>query len=339
MRKPLFIVTVDTESDDCWERPESISLQNIRAIPRFQELCEKYGVVPTYLVTYECATRDEAISVLKPILDSEKCEIGHHLHAWTTPPFERESNGVDLAWLHAYQLELPESLFEEKSYVLKETIGKTFCFSPKSHRAGRWGIDQRGIDWLIENDFTVDTSVVPLTSYAKSIGKFGGGPNFSRTKRTPFYIPSTQNEGKSLLEIPVTVDIPRDVICKYSASWMTKGFPATAFFQRILKRFKGGWSLRPRPEYPDNTLTNMASRAINDGLPILNLMLHSSELALGCSPFTKNEGDLERVWNHIEHLFKYVHSKGIKGITSCKAAEYLEAYKLRTINPFRLCNC
>ena len=62
---PIFVVTIDTESDDAWENPEKISLNNIKEIPRFQELCEKYNIFPTYLLCYECAAREESISIFK----------------------------------------------------------------------------------------------------------------------------------------------------------------------------------------------------------------------------------------------------------------------------------
>ncbi len=87
---PTFVVTVDTESDDAWEKPEIISLENLKEIPRFQELCEKYDVIPTYLLAYEFAARDEAISVLKPILDQRRCEIGHHFTHGQPHPFKKK---------------------------------------------------------------------------------------------------------------------------------------------------------------------------------------------------------------------------------------------------------
>ncbi|OGU32223.1 MAG: hypothetical protein A2057_04735 [Ignavibacteria bacterium GWA2_35_9] len=101
---PIFIVTVDTEFDDAWTKPETIKLDNVKEIPRSQVLCQKYNIIPTYLLTYECAVREEAVSVLKPISEAEKCEIGHHLHAWSTPPFQKENirRDIDLDWLHAY---------------------------------------------------------------------------------------------------------------------------------------------------------------------------------------------------------------------------------------------
>ena len=45
--KPIFI-TVDTEGDALWSnsKAEDIQTENVLWIPRFQELCEKYGFVP-----------------------------------------------------------------------------------------------------------------------------------------------------------------------------------------------------------------------------------------------------------------------------------------------------
>jgi len=309
LRTPIFVVTIDTESDDCWEKAEKIGLENLHEIPRFQELCDEYDIVPTYLVTYECATRDEAVSVLKPILDRGKCEIGHHLHSWTTPPFQKEGlQGVDTSWLHAYQSELPDSLFEEKSHALKKEIEHSYGISPKSHRAGRWGIDQRGINWLIKNGFTVDTSVVPLTSYANSagIGGTGGGAEFYRAKRQPFYWSSTETKGATLLEIPVTIDVPDNLSCRMCSGWLSKGFFAAGFVDRLLRRLGGGWALRPKPWYPEGTLPDIIARGIKQKAAVFNFMLHSSELSLGTSPSSRNEDDQGRVWRHIEEVFRYV---------------------------------
>src|SRR3989304_4764396 len=185
---PVFIVTVDTESDDAWEKPEIISLENLKEIPRFQDMCEKYDIIPTYLLSYECATREEAVSILKPISDSQKCEIGHHLHSWSTPPFQRKNNNgdVDLEWIHAYQSELPDSLFEEKAENLKSVIKQNYGIYPTSHRAGRFGIDQRSIDWLIKNKFEADTSVVPLKDYTLHKGKINWGPSFHNKPVMPY---------------------------------------------------------------------------------------------------------------------------------------------------------
>ena len=55
MRRPVLILTVDTEGDNIWACPESVTTENARYMPRFQNLCEDYGYKPTYLVNYEMA--------------------------------------------------------------------------------------------------------------------------------------------------------------------------------------------------------------------------------------------------------------------------------------------
>jgi len=60
-----FVVTVDTESDDAWLNPDKIKLDNFEEIPRFQNLCEKYNIIPTYLLTYEYAVYKPAVEFFK----------------------------------------------------------------------------------------------------------------------------------------------------------------------------------------------------------------------------------------------------------------------------------
>ena len=50
-----FIISIDTESDNAWEKSNEIKMDNFLELPRFQKLCESYGFKPTYLVNYEMA--------------------------------------------------------------------------------------------------------------------------------------------------------------------------------------------------------------------------------------------------------------------------------------------
>ncbi len=325
--QPLFVVTVDTEADKSWARPNKIELNNLNEIPRFQALCRNYGIIPTYLVTYECATRDEAISVLKPISDAGQCEIGHHLHCWTTPPFEKEGPaGMDAAWLWAYQSELPDSLFREKAECLRTEIEKTYGKSPTSHRAGRWGIDQRTIDWLTENGFVVESSVTPLTSWSKNLGKTTGGPSFYSSPREPHFWcakPVANSDAPCLIEIPVTVDVPDNSLSRLCAKYMQRELPGTTLVDRIFRKIGGGRPLRPNPRYPEGILSDIADRAIGNGAPVLNLMIHSSELLEDCSPFSTTNDDCAQVWKRLNHVFDHVQRIGIPSVTLSRAAMLL----------------
>ncbi len=50
-----LIVTVDTEADYQWRRAKDVTTENILYLRPFQELCARFGVRPTYLVTSEIA--------------------------------------------------------------------------------------------------------------------------------------------------------------------------------------------------------------------------------------------------------------------------------------------
>lgn len=51
-------------------------------------------------------------------------------------------------------------------------------------------------------------------------------------------------------------------------------------------------------------------------------MLHSSELTLGTSPYTKNKENLEMVKKKIEFALKAAKEYGVKGIALSKTADY-----------------
>ena len=86
-----FIITVDTEADNQWTRPSRETVDNIFFLFRFNELCKRFNLLPTYLITYEVACNTKAVSLLKSF-QIEGAEIGAHLHPWTTPPFILDQN-------------------------------------------------------------------------------------------------------------------------------------------------------------------------------------------------------------------------------------------------------
>jgi len=308
-----FVVTVDTEADDAWSRPDTISVENLKQLPRFQDLCDKFGIVPTYLLTYECANRDESLSILKPLAESRCCEIGHHLHVWTCPPYQSTSgDGIDRDWIHAHQFLLPDSLFVEKAEWLRQEIATNFGCSPTSHRAGRWGIDQRTVDWLASTAFIVDTSLRPTMRLPKFLGIHASTEY--RPSRNPYVWhgrPNGNGECESVIEIPATVDVPDGLIARSCRQWLSEGRPFDATVTHIYRKVGGLRMLRPDPNYSPGVLPQMMENAIRQGVTVINLMLHSSELALNCSPFSKSRGSLDRVWAHLAEVFESVRCRNI----------------------------
>ena len=317
LNPPIFIVTIDTESDDAWRNPAIIKLDNIKEIPRFQELCEKYEIMPTYLLTYECCAREEAVSVFKPLIDKGMCEIGHHLHIWTTPPFQKsnKSEDIDMEWIHGYQYELPDSLFEEKADSLKEKIEQSYGIKPISHRAGRFGIDQRTIDWLIKDNFIVDTSIYPLMDFSKHRGKGKEGPHFSDKHLLPYVWKNTRQD--FIIEIPVSVYYAFDFL-------KTSFFRDNEIGKKICRRLGAGRLLSLNTAYSINFNRKFIEYEINNKKPIINLMLHSSELALHCSPFTDTNENYKKVWLILENTFKTIREYNLKSLTLSKSSEFIK---------------
>lgn len=68
MHKPAFLITIDTEGDNLWQKHDSITTENARYLPRFQQLCEKYGFKPVYLTNYEMAIDPVYIEFAKDVI-------------------------------------------------------------------------------------------------------------------------------------------------------------------------------------------------------------------------------------------------------------------------------
>lgn len=333
----LFAITVDTEADDAWQARDTIGMRNLSAIPRFQALCEEFEIFPTYLLAYECTVRQEALAVLKPIAEKQRCEIGLHLHGWTTPPFERESpEGLDAAWMQAYQYELPTKLFHEKAACLLESIEAAYGVRPTAHRAGRWGIDQRSVDWLIDNKFLIDTSVVPLSDMSIKMGKHMGGPSFLAARHSPYYWPHSQagiDLSRSLLEVPVSVYAPRSLVLAGMAGYLRNKMPGERMVGRLYRRLiGGGGQLRPHPKYASNTLLKIIQSQLSGHPAIINMMIHSSELMLGQSPFSRTPEDSETLWEKLRWTFGVIRDLGIKSAGISAATTHLEKVKIKHEN-------
>ncbi len=72
MHNPAFLITIDTEGDNLWQKHDSITTENARYLPRFQQLCEKYGFKPVYLTNYEMAIDPFYIEFARDVIAPRK---------------------------------------------------------------------------------------------------------------------------------------------------------------------------------------------------------------------------------------------------------------------------
>ncbi len=326
-----FVVSIDTEAN-AWDQIEHNSIENVHHLPRVQDVFDRHGIRPTYLVTYEMATREEAVNVLAPIHESGRCEIGHHLHVWSTPPFEKaNAQGVDVAWLHGFQTELSDELFVAKADNLRMAIKDAYGRFPTSHRAGRWAIDLRTLGWLHGAGFAVDSSMTPGISYAAFRGaRTVYGIDTSRVPARPFvqdlrapFRPGA-SAGEGIVEVPLTAkQLPQqgvgrlvDALLPDGTAWARVG---RRLASRVLPTPLRSIPCRPVPSFRETDLLRLAEAALAE-TGVVHLMFHSSEAMLGGSPYTRTAETHRRTMSHIERLCVWAESEGLDRLTLTELA-------------------
>ncbi len=312
---PAVLVGVDTEADDQWSAAgrRLLSVRNAERLPALQALFDERGVRPTYLVTHEMATREESARVLQDLAAAGRCEIGTHLHPWSSPPYRPEDQ--DGRYPHQLPTELLRRQLTELTGVIECSLGRR----PTSYRAGRHGFDERSLLILEDLGYTVDTSVDPLFNERRK-----GGPTFAGAPLRP-YRPDYRDVRKpgaaKILEIPVTAattpPLPKALERLYTS---LPPIPYRGAFKRL-----GVRAVWLRPSYtalPD--MLTFATRLAEERVPCFNILFHSSELLPGGSPYTPDQASVDRFLDHLRRVLD--HLTGRLGAVGRTYAEFAAAW-------------
>ena len=319
-----FILSIDTEGDNQWDFGRELTVENIKYVPRFQDLCEKYLIKPAYLVTSEVCEDNFAKELFKDYLSKNKVEIGAHLHVWTTPPFQDKTGYRFNDPNHAFANEIPVDFLSEKIKKLTNQVQNSFGIQPLSFRSGRYGFNEDLARILTDNHYIIDSSVTPYVNWSGYHGFSGssGGPDF--IKKSPFPYEYTFPNG-SLLELPVTI-LPTHRLLNRNLSIARYYFRNVddSIFLRVFRKFlfknQPLW-LRPLPEMDITLLNELLNEAINIKLPYIVMMFHSSELMPGCSIYRKDNESIEKLYDLLEGFFVLLHDKNIDSVTLTEAAK------------------
>ncbi len=314
------IITVDVEADGAWTRSEKVTVENLRALPRFQSLCDRFGMKPTYLCTYEVVRADD-FAPLAAWQKADRCEVGSHLHPWTTPPFNRKDAAqIDTSEYPGYPSELSPERFREKMKVLGDAIASRTGRAPTSYRAGRWGFSKEQIGVLLELGYVVDCSVTPLVDRSGHKGLRDGGPDFRMAPVAPYWLSEEDvcSPGRSrLLEVPVTILQTNDVLrTSGTARWAWSklhGSRGAGLLNRAMS-LDPLW-LRPYRHMNARKLRRVYRTARKLELPVVEMMFHSSELYPGASPSFPDQASIERVYGMIEATLETMRAEGCRGVT------------------------
>ena len=316
------IITIDTEGDNQWDLSAARATENLRFIPRFQALCDQYGFSPTYLCTYDVVESPAFDEVLLPLHRGARAEIGAHLHPWTTPPSSESDRGERG---FAYPSELPVDVFTAKLERLTERLAGKLGERPTSYRAGRWGFSAEHIGPLLRLGYRVDCSVTPLQHWTDA-GARGSGQDFTDAPVHPYVLDAKDvtREGTSgLLEVPVTILHVNGLMRQVPALRIAYRRYRRTLPARVLNRAfdtAPRW-FRPFADMTAARLIEVYETARRLGLPVVEMMFHSSELMPGGSPHNPTAADVDRLYARLEPVFAHLTRERVQGSTLTAFAE------------------
>ncbi len=317
-----LIVSVDTEEEGLWGgqyKVENNTTENLRGLPRFQQVCEQLGVPPTYLIDAPVLSNLVAVDQLRLWQDENRCEVGAHCHAWCNPPL---TNTV-VNSKESYLCNHPAEVQRQKLEWLTEGIAKAMGKRPTSYRAGRYGFDHVSAEILDDLGYVVDSSVLPMHDYRSR-----GGPNFLMSDRQP-HPWFSEESGRKLWEIPVTAGFVAGNYNRRRELWINlRKKPWTSFrLAGIADRLGLTRRVKLTPEGTQiSDIVRLIDRCHAEGLSTLVLMLHSSSLAVGYSPYARDAAQLEHLYKRIRESIQYaIERYGYRPVTLTQAAIHLSA--------------
>lgn len=299
--RPAFLITIDTEGDNLWSRPHEITTENSRFLPRFQSLCEKHGLRPTWLTNWEMAECPTFCEFAGDVLHRGTGEIGMHLHAWNNPPL-LPLTGDDFQTL-PYLTHYSETAMRQKVRAITDRLEETFDIKMLSHRAGRWGFNETYARILVEHGYQVDCSVSPHVRWIH--GTLPGELDYRGFPEREYFLDldniSQAAPGSPLLELPMTVLRKQYVVVgKMARSVLSQHSLGRRIAARLLPDVE--W-LRPDGRTHGGSVATL-KRALADGRPYVEFMLHSSEFMPGGSPRFPTERHIEQLYDELEQLFE-----------------------------------
>lgn len=313
----IVTITIDTEEDNWGSYAATgATTENIGHLLELQELFERYGARPTYLVNLSPLLSRSSVEVLGALAERGGVEIGAHCHPWNTPPYPTGSGGKSM------MCDLSRDANRAKLRTVSQRLQAELGVAPRSFRAGRWGFGPTVAAALVDEGYEIDCSVSPLIDWSSI-----GGPDFSAAPRLPYrFEPATPLQPVSrgsMLELPTTVGFLRGGMRRSQdvRRWLEASTLARYKIVGLLDR--SGLIARRwlSPEVSTGReMIQLGKRAHSRGEPYLSLTFHSCALLPGATPFVRDGRDRARFIAVIERFLRYCRDTGFAFRTLNEAA-------------------
>jgi len=323
-RPPTLFVVVDTEAEFDWNKPfdrDQTGVANLSAQFKAQAIFDRYGLRPAYLIDYPVASQKQGYEVLREFLARDCCEVGVHLHPWTTPPFEEI-----LCERNSYPGNLPAELEERKLTALLTTIKRTLGVQPIYYKAGRNGLGPNSLGIMARLGLTVDMSLLPATDRTPE-----GGPDSSRFEPTGYRI-----LGAEILEMPTTRAFFGPL-----TRWKTSLVPLLASplgrklrLAGILSRLSLLSLVTLTPEGMTTAdLIALINALLKRGHRYFVMYYHSSSLRPGSTPYVRDQAELDLLLRRLDAICRFFFESvgGLPGHFRCLTPPNLRPQPARTV--------
>jgi peptidoglycan/xylan/chitin deacetylase (PgdA/CDA1 family) len=317
----LFAVTIDTEEQWDWNAgwpAGSYSLENIKVLPRFEQLCARHGARTTWFTSGSVMDHGPSRAIVLEIAARPGVELGMHIHPWLAPPrdpdMERQARG---SYLHNYPADQIHAKLASV-HALFEKEGQR----PTSFRGGRYSSGGAIHEFLLSKGFVADSSVVPFTAWPND-----GAPDYSGRDLRPQRIAHPPHT-HGLWEIPLTLGFTRGNFRRWAAWFRRLGGPIMRHLRIIGILGRLGVVKRVWLNFEDSSAGDMLAllhvlRPLQ--LPFVIFTVHSSSLAVGGNPYSATEDRVARIWRAAAQVLRTLESwDDFEPATVSEIAEALE---------------
>jgi peptidoglycan/xylan/chitin deacetylase (PgdA/CDA1 family) len=317
----LFAVSIDTEEEWDWTAGWPIgvhSMENIKALPRFQQLCAGHGAKTTWFTSWSVMDHGPSRGIVLEIAARPGVELGMHIHPWLTPPrdpgMECYSRG---SFLHNYSSDQIHAKLSSV-YELFEREG----LRPTSFRGGRYSSGGAIHDFLLSKGFVADSSVVPFTAWPDE-----GAPDYRGRDLGPKRI-AHRFSGHGLWEIPLTLAFTRCNFRRWAAWFEMLGSSILRPLRIVGILGKLGVVKRVWLNFEDASADEMLAllrvlRLLK--VPFVIFTVHSSSLTVAGNPYAATEDRVRRIWRMADQVLGVLESwDDFLPATVTEIAEFLE---------------
>lgn len=276
---PLLQVVIDTEADFDWERGIGTDLGQVASIAALQrglDIFRAHGVLPTLVIDHPVALQESSRRIVRG-LAAEGCEIGVHLHPWTTPPMVEIKDD----W-HSFSGNLGAWLERSKLETLTRRVEDLLGRPPRIFKAGRYGLSPNTAEAIEALGFDIDLSICPFYDYSPL-----GGPDFTRFTARPGWF----GRSRRLLSLPTTA-VPLGWLGGQAGTAMrlARGpLGRRLGLGRLAGRLGAVRPVRLSPEGCSlEEMQRVTRRLLGAGQRVLTLSLHSPTLQVGNTPYARS---------------------------------------------------